>query len=79
MTEEKMVGWHHGLNGHEFEEAPEMVKDKKAWHAALHGVAKSWKRLYNRTKTTTPYLASLETHDKQSACNAGGLGPVLEK
>ena len=21
MTEEKMVGWHHGLNGHEFEPA----------------------------------------------------------
>ena len=22
MTEGKMVGWHHGLNGHEFEHAP---------------------------------------------------------
>ena len=22
MTEEKMVGWHHRLNGHEFEQAP---------------------------------------------------------
>ena len=22
MTEDKMVGWHHGLNGHEFEQAP---------------------------------------------------------
>ena len=21
MTEHKMVGWHHGLNGHEFEQA----------------------------------------------------------
>ena len=21
MTEDKMVGWHHGLNGHEFEQA----------------------------------------------------------
>ena len=47
MTEDKMVGWHHGLNGHEFEQAPEMVKDKKAWHAAVHGVTKSWKRLCN--------------------------------
>ena len=24
MTEDEMVGWHHGLNGHEFEEAPEV-------------------------------------------------------
>ena len=23
MTEYKMVGWHHQLNGHEFEQAPE--------------------------------------------------------
>jgi len=22
MTEDKMVGWHHGLDGHEFEQAP---------------------------------------------------------
>ena len=27
-----MVGWHHGLNGHEFEQAREMVKDRDAWH-----------------------------------------------
>ena len=23
MTEDKMVGWHHKLNGHEFEQTPE--------------------------------------------------------
>ena len=22
MTEDEMVGWHHGLNGYEFEQAP---------------------------------------------------------
>ena len=25
----------------------EMVKDRAAWHAAIHGVAKSWTRLSN--------------------------------
>ena len=25
----------------------EIVKDAKAWHAAVHGVAKSWTRLSN--------------------------------
>ena len=27
----------------EFEQASEMVKDREFWHAAVHGVAKSWK------------------------------------
>ena len=36
-----MVGWYHWLNRHEFEQAPEMVKDREVWHAVVHGVAKS--------------------------------------
>ena len=36
-----MAGWHHQLDGHEFVQAPEVGEDKKAWCAAVHGVAKS--------------------------------------
>ena len=43
MEDRERDGWHHPLNGHEFEQAPtrEMVKDREAWHDAVHGVAKS--------------------------------------
>ena len=39
MTEDEMVGWHHRLDGHGFEE---LVMDREAWHAAIYGVSKSW-------------------------------------
>ena len=45
MTEDDMVGWHHRLDGHEFEQALELVMDREAWHAAVHGVTKSWTQL----------------------------------
>ena len=41
MTEEKMVGWHHWLNAHEFEQGLGVDDGQKAWRAAVHGVAKS--------------------------------------
>ena len=40
MTENEMVGWHHQLDGHEFEQAPG-VGDGQGGLAAVHGVAKS--------------------------------------
>ena len=43
MTEDEMVGWHHQLDGHEFEQLmlQEMVMNREAWRAAVRGVAKS--------------------------------------
>ena len=45
-----MAGWHHHLDGHEFEQAPGEVMEREAWRAAVHGVAKSQTRLSDRTE-----------------------------
>ena len=36
-----MVGWHHLLDGHGFGWTPGVGDGQEAWHAAVHGVAKS--------------------------------------
>ena len=41
MTEDEMVGWHHRLEGHEFELALGVVMDRETWRVVVHGVAKS--------------------------------------
>ena len=37
-TKDEMVGWHHRLSGHECEQTLEIVKDREARYATVHGV-----------------------------------------
>ena len=52
MAEDGMIGCHHWLNGYEFEQTPEIVKDREAWCALVFGIAKSqtWYSDWGTTK-----------------------------
>ena len=64
VTEDEMVGWHHWLNGHEFEQI-QVVNDREAWCVAVHGVTKSQTRLSNWTTIVFMQLLS----SLQSMCS----------
>ena len=51
-TEDEVVGQHHQLSGHKFEQTPAARKDREACCAAVHGVAKSQTWLSNWAITT---------------------------
>ena len=45
MTEDEMVGWHHQLDGHEFEPAPGVSDGQGSLVCAVSGVTKSWTQM----------------------------------
>ena len=45
MTQDDMLGWHRQLNGMGLGGLQELVMDREAWHAGVHGFTKSRTRL----------------------------------
>ena len=53
----------------------ETVEDREAWHAAVHGVKKSWTQLSNRTIITTNPQGSNPRY--LAVEGSGGVGASL--
>ena len=47
MTEDEMAGWHPDSMDVSLSELWELVMNREAWRATIHGVVKSWTRLSN--------------------------------
>jgi len=55
MAEDEIVGWYHWHNGHGFGWTPGVGDGQEAWHAAVHGVAKSRTWLSDWSELETIY------------------------
>ena len=64
VTEDEMVEWHHQLHGHEFEQTRGDGEGQEAWHAVVHGVAKSQTCLSDWT--TPPIYHKAGTQKKKN-------------
>ena len=55
MTGDEMFGWHHWLHAMDISlsKLSDVVKDREAWHTAVHGIAKSQTQLSDWTTNTS--------------------------
>ena len=79
--EDEMVGWHHRLDRRESEWTLELVMDREARRAVIHGVAKSWTWLSDWTELNWRNVSGTSgsgVHTGLAACPEESFGLVGE-
>ena len=74
-AEDEMVRQHHRINGHELSKLWEIVENKEAWHAIVHGITKS-QQLDNITKKNAE--TNMQTKTLNSSTKETALCSVIE-
>ena len=78
-TEDEMVGWYHRTIDMSLSKFREMVKDREAWHAAVHGsqrVRRDWVTEQQRElERNSKYLTSIMGSAGAPAIKTGWSGP----
>ena len=65
-TEDEMAGWHQRPMHMSLGDLRELVMDREAWSAAVHGVAKSWTQLSDWSELITRLVARLCNSSQKS-------------
>ena len=67
-TEDEMVGWLPDSIDVSLSKLQEIAKDREAWHAAVHGVTKSWTQLSNWTSEEVTGKSPFSNIEKKWKC-----------
>ena len=77
-AEDEMAAWHQDSMDVSLSELREMVMDREAWHAAIHGASKSWTWLSNWTEVNH-YLHYLHHSLPQGKEQGGIIAPPITR